>query len=301
MLHDELEVVNAPCYFHEFVERAGKHGLEYLAESHFPYVMPNNLPQPIAQGIGKMSRSLVEIEQYMDFVRNRTFRQTLLCHEGTEIDRRLKAERAQNLYISSPARVGELDESEQKPGAEKFVAADGLSFLTTDPITKAAFHCLMQNFPQIVRMDELVEAVRAQVYAYRVPSTTPEQDTMTLATQLLQAYSRSIDMIELHSYRPRFVWTVSERPVLSAVAREQAKRTNVVTNLRHENAELDNTSKFLAPYLDGTNDRAALFEKLKSAVVLPAGETLKPEVEAGIAKELDSTLDWLAKGALLVG
>jgi methyltransferase-like protein/predicted O-methyltransferase YrrM len=301
MLHDELEVVNAPCYFYEFVERSESHGLEYLAESHFPYVMPANLPQSVAQGIGKISDSLVEIEQYMDFVRNRTFRQTLLCHQGTAIDRRLKIDRVHNLYVSSPARVGELDQTEQKPGAEKFIGADGLSFVTTDPIMKAAFHCLIENYPQIVRLDDLLEAVRAQVYAYRVPSTTPEADMRTLATQFLQAYTRSIDMIELHSYRPRFVSVVSERPVMSAVAREQAKRTNVVTTMRHENAELDNTSIFLASYLDGTNDRAALLEKLKSAVVLPAGESLKPETEAGITKELETTLDWLTKGALLVG
>jgi methyltransferase-like protein/SAM-dependent methyltransferase len=301
MLHDELEVVNAPCYFYEFVERAESHGLQYLAESHFPYVMPGNLPQQVAQGIGKISGSLVDIEQYMDFVRNRTFRQTLLCHQGVAIDRRLKMDRVENLYASSPARVGELDENDRKPGAEKFIAADGLSFVTTDPIARAAFHCLIDNYPQIVRLDELVEAVRAQVYAYRVPSTTVEEDTRTLATQLLQAYSRSIDMIELHSYCPRFVPMVSERPVISAVAREQAKRGKVVTTMRHENAEMDDTGVFLAPLLDGTHDRAALLEMLKSAVVLPGGDSPKPEAADGIAKELDNTLDWLAKGALLVG
>lgn len=300
-LHDELENVNAPCYFFQFMERAEKHGLEYLAESHFPNVMLSGLPQQIAQEIEKMSGNLIEMEQYMDFVRNRTFRQTLLCHQGTAIDRGLDPERIHSLYVSSPASVGELDEDEQKPGAEKFVSERGLSFVTNDPIVRGAFHCLIQNYPQIIRMDELVEAVRAQVYAYRIPATTPEQDTMSLASYFLQAYSRSMDMIELHAYRPHFVWGVSERPVLSPVAREQAKRGKVVTNMRHEAIELHQTALFLAPHLDGTNDRSALLEKLKSAVVLPSGGRLQPEAEEAIAKELDDTLNWMAKSALLVG
>lgn len=301
MLHDEMEAVNLPCYFHEFMERAEAHGLQYLAEAHFPYVMPGNLPKSVSQGIGQMATSLIEVEQYMDFLRNRTFRQTLLCHPEQTIDRRLKPERLQGLYASSPARVGELDEDERQPNAEKFIAADGLSFVTTDPITKAAFHYLIQRWPQVVAISDLVDAVRAEVYAYRVPSTTPEQDYNNLAAQLLQAYSRSIDMVELHMYPPQCVMTVSQRPVLSAVARAQAQHGNVVTNMRHENAEMDNTSLFLAPRLDGTNDREALLAMLKDAVVLPQGQTLTAEAEAGIAKELDSTLAWMAQSALLVG
>jgi methyltransferase-like protein/SAM-dependent methyltransferase len=301
MLHDELEAVNLPCYFHEFVERAERHGLQYLAEAHFPYVMPGNLPKTVSQGIGQIATSLIEIEQYMDFLRNRTFRQTLLCHPEQKIDRRLKPERLRGLYASSPARVGELEEKERQPNAEKFIAADGLSFVTTDAITKAAFHYLMKLWPRVISVSELVDEVRRQVYAYRVPSTTAEQDFTNLATQLLQAYSRSIDMVELHVYPPRCVTTVSERPVMSAVARAQAKHGNVVTNMRHENAELDNTSRFLAPRLDGANDRAALFDILKNAVVLPHGQSLTSEAEAGIARELDGTLDWMAKSALLVG
>jgi methyltransferase-like protein/SAM-dependent methyltransferase len=301
LLHDELEVVNAPCYFYEFMERAEPLGLQYLSEAHFPYVMPGNLPGSVSQRIGEMAGSLIEIEQYMDFVRNRTFRQTLLCHARVSIDRRLKPERLQSLYVSSPASVGQLDENEQRPGAEKFVASDTLSFVTTDPITKAAFHYLIDHWPQVISLSELIEAARAQVYAYRVPSTTPEQDYANLAAQLLQAYSRSLDMINLHTYRPQFVSSISERPVMSPVARVQSQHGSVVTNMHHENAELDNTSQFLAAHLDGSSDRALLLEMLKSAVVLPAGEQLTPETEAGIAKELDGTLEWMAKSALLVG
>lgn len=301
MLHDELEAINSPCYFYEFVERAETHGLQYLAEAHFPYVMPGNLPKSVTQRIGQMATSLVEIEQYMDFVRNRTFRQTLLCHPEQKIDRRLKPERLRGLYASSPARVGELDEKERQPNLEKFIAADGLSFVTTDAITKAAFHYLIGLWPRVISVPELVEVVRAQVYAYQVPATTAEQDFTTLATQLLQAYSRSIDMIELHVFPPRCVTIVSERPVMSAVARAQSKLGNVVTNMRHENAELDNTSRFLAPHLDGTHDRAALLDMLKNAVVLPQGQSLSQDAEAGIARELDTTLEWMAQSALLVG
>lgn len=301
MLHDEMEAINAPCYFHEFMARVQPHGLQYLAEAHFPYVMPSNLPASISRGIGSMSESLIDIEQYMDFVRNRTFRQTLLCHDDITIDRRLKVERLKGMAVSSPARIGELTDEERKPGAEKFIAADGISFVTTDAITKAAFRHLIERWPHIITIDELIETARAKVYAYQVPATTWEQDFANVGTQLLQAYSRTIDMIDLHTYVPRYATTVSERPIMSVVAREQAKHGNVVTTMRHENAELDNTSIFLTRYLDGTHDRDALLEKLKSAVVLPEGQQISAETEARIARELDGTLDWMAQSALLVG
>ena len=36
LLHNELEAVNTPLYFHQFIEQASEHGLRYLAEARSP-------------------------------------------------------------------------------------------------------------------------------------------------------------------------------------------------------------------------------------------------------------------------
>src|SRR5436190_10239929 len=82
LAHELLEDVNEPVYFHEFVDRASQHGLQYLAEAEFALMQLDDLPEPIADGLRRISRSRIEAEQYLDFLCNRTFRQTLLCHAG---------------------------------------------------------------------------------------------------------------------------------------------------------------------------------------------------------------------------
>ena len=42
LLHEELEIFNAPCYFRDFVDRARAHGLDYLAEALPEYTFARN-------------------------------------------------------------------------------------------------------------------------------------------------------------------------------------------------------------------------------------------------------------------
>jgi SAM-dependent methyltransferase len=87
LLHDELEDVNEPVYFHEFIEHAGRHGLLYLSEVDLRSVMVTNFPPAVGQALMGLAHDLISLEQYMDFIRNRQFRQTLLCRAEITLDR----------------------------------------------------------------------------------------------------------------------------------------------------------------------------------------------------------------------
>ncbi len=70
---------NAPCYFKEFVERAGTHGLAYLADAEPSTMFVQNYGEKVREPLlRECGSSQVMIEQYLDFLVNRTFRQTLL-------------------------------------------------------------------------------------------------------------------------------------------------------------------------------------------------------------------------------
>ena len=103
LLHDELELFNQPIYFHEFMTQAAQYGLQYVAEAEFAMVMPNGFAPEVTQQLMQMAKSTIELEQYMDFVRNRTLRQTLLCHEEVGVNRRLQPSPAlmQQFYVAS--------------------------------------------------------------------------------------------------------------------------------------------------------------------------------------------------------
>jgi SAM-dependent methyltransferase len=104
ILHDHLEQANEPLYFHEFAERAGAAGLRYLGEADFNVMVTDALPQDIARTLQHISKDILRTEQYMDFVRNRTFRQTLLCHEDIVLRRALAPDVLKGLAVASSAR-----------------------------------------------------------------------------------------------------------------------------------------------------------------------------------------------------
>jgi len=49
LLHDELESFNAPCYFYEMLQRAGAHGLTFLAEARPESMIPDNHGPKVAE------------------------------------------------------------------------------------------------------------------------------------------------------------------------------------------------------------------------------------------------------------
>ena len=94
LLHDHLEEVNDPIYFHQFVQAASQHGLAYVGEAAMETMATNTFPAKVEASLDRVSRDRVQREQYMDFLRNRTFRQTLLCHANRPFKHRVEPARA---------------------------------------------------------------------------------------------------------------------------------------------------------------------------------------------------------------
>ena len=86
MLHDELGAVNEPVYFHDFIEHARRHGLRYVADATFPEVMAGGLARGSVARLQEMAADRIELEQYLDFARQTSFRRTLLCHAAVGVD-----------------------------------------------------------------------------------------------------------------------------------------------------------------------------------------------------------------------
>ncbi len=68
---------------------------------------------------------MVVKEQYMDFLKCRRFRQTLLCHRNVPLDRELKVERLRGLYAASPARPSSREPNLAAGAVEEFLGPKG--------------------------------------------------------------------------------------------------------------------------------------------------------------------------------
>lgn len=323
LLHDELETHNEPVYFHQFARHAAEHGLQYLAEAEFHSMVDSNFPPQVSERLCEMARDVVELEQYMDFLRNRSLRQTLLCHADVPFSRKIKPERLQRLYVASQAKPAPVVHGATNPPngvgvVVKFEGSDGAAISTDHPITKAAMGYLYDIWPQAVPFDQVLAEARARLAEQGETSSatsnehaenTDSLDAQILSANLLKAYSYSGALVRFHTYAPPLTLTVGERPQASPLARLQAQDSQIVTNLRHERVTLDAFNRYLLLRLDGQHDRETLLQAFLDGPVTNGvlkiqqeGQPVESpqEVRWLLAEALERNLHGLARTALLI-
>jgi methyltransferase-like protein/2-polyprenyl-3-methyl-5-hydroxy-6-metoxy-1,4-benzoquinol methylase len=307
LVHEQLEDHNHPVYFHQFVERAAGHSLQFLAEAEFS-PLDADPPAEVRDGFGQWAENVVEWEQYLDFLRNRTFRRTLLCHTHHTVNRAPSPDVVKKMHAATLARPLSEKPDIHTAAVEKFEAPDGASIATNNPIVKAALVTLFELWPRAASFGHLWESVRSRLADVPV-SSLPEGagDPGTLAEALLRCFLSNV--VELHVRPPEFVVTVSERPLASPLARFQVTHgATRISSLLHRPLEISDVDRFVLGQLDGTRDRPALRAILKDLVareVLVLRKNDQPIKEpAHVDEYLDASLDQslrrIAASALLV-
>jgi methyltransferase-like protein len=308
LFHDHLEEVNEPVYFHQFVEAAQRHGMQYLGEAEFSMMTLASLPPQIAEELRRIAPDVIALQQYLDFLSNRTFRQTLLVHQGVTLNRNLDAQSVQEFQIASPVKPASRTPSPAQGAAESFRAPNGATLDTENALTKAAMLSLMRHWPAALPFPELVAAARAHLqenFSEVADAATLARDAQFLGNEILQCYA--VGMVELRVWSPRLCLTASARPTASPLARLQAAHGDKVTNLQHQRVTLDGLNRVLLPLLDGSRDRDALVAALAKQVaegslsIQQQGKapTHGPPLEKVLRDALEANLPKLAKAALL--
>jgi len=252
LLHDELAGVNEPVYFHEFADHAARHSLQYLADADFPTVFPSRLAPEVQAELRKLAATPVEHQQYLDFLSNATFKQTLLFHEERTVSRRVGAsiEPLRRMFAASPAKPVMVAAGREPT---RFDAADGAKLSPGSPAGRAALGLLTARYPARVPFDELVADVRE-----RLGGAAPDEESAALqvAETLLQGFCYSASLVELRTTAGSFTVTPGMKPHTPAFARRQlAQGFGHVTNLRHERVTVDGLIARLITLFDGTRTR----------------------------------------------
>jgi SAM-dependent methyltransferase len=268
LFHDDIAEISTPFYFHEFMEHAAGHGLRFLSEADLSESQMRDMPDSAATLMARLPADVVVHEQYMDFFKNRMFRQTLLCHAEAPAHRELHDEELERLAIASAARPQEREpgsESED-PLEETFAVPDGVTMTTSEPHVRAALHALAEAWPAALDFPMLVErALEAAQAPLSVDSETPPSDAQVadrLRAVMLEAYVAGA--VQLLSVAPPVAARPGERPLASALARAQcAAGAEVVSSLLHANVHLEgDLERLLLGLLDGTRDRRALAQAI---------------------------------------
>ena len=301
ILHEHLEDINEPIYFHEFAARAARHGLLYLGEADLSAMLTSNFAPDVHETLLRIAPDVIRQEQYMDFLRNRTFRQTLLVRDGAPVQRSVVPERVQELWIASPLKPTQEPCDLAANVAQSYRANDGGTLTTPNAVTKAAMGLLAQRWPAATAFDDLLRDALARLRPLDIRAEAPGLSAgETLASDVLQCHAAGL--VELRTRPSDFVVTPGKQPVASALARWQARQgLPNMTSLRHETVTVDPTVARLLPLLDGSRDRSAICRSVaawatgRSEGLKLSGKTLAWRVD----DQVDRTLDSLARAALL--
>jgi methyltransferase-like protein/SAM-dependent methyltransferase len=309
ILHEYLSDENQPVYFHEFVEMAARHGLRYLSDAHFHTMVPGNFSAGVAEALRPLSNDEIALEQYMDFLRNRAFRSSLVCRQEVPVRRSLSAASFVPLLVASSMRPASARPDFAARAEERF-ASDRTSLVSADPLAKAAFVVLWEAWPQCEPFPTVLAKAQTRLpgsaYRDRGPLTAKESEEI-LARAIWECFARGA--VELHVRRFPFVSTVDERPVASPLARLQAKSRAWVTNQRHELVNIGGAGRHLLPHLDGTHDRSSLlglWTDLNAQGALGIGARADVAQDAAqarpvLAQSLEALLAKACRWALLIG
>jgi methyltransferase-like protein/2-polyprenyl-3-methyl-5-hydroxy-6-metoxy-1,4-benzoquinol methylase len=309
LLHDELETFNAPCYFYEMLGRAGAHGLTYLGEAHPEAMIPANYGPKVAEYLNEKCGGVqVLVEQYLDFVADRTFRQSLLVHaeRASQISYNPHHSRYRRLHIAArvPPADGQtcLDHSRQD-----YLYTDGATLFTNDPGIKAALDALTARWPGTLSWQELVDAVRARLVSSGLNPRDNLADHIDGLLEVLILQGQARFRLDPVSPGP------AQSPLrLDETARRMAELTRSENdastfNLWHETLILSPVDRHLLPLLDGTRDRDELVEALlaidreKPIRIERDGNQVSGEAELrdALAEHIDAMPQHLAEMMLL--
>lgn len=303
LFHEHLEDTNQALYLHEFLERAGEAGLQYLADTEFSAMLPSDFG-PEVTGLFEQAPLPVQ-EQYLDFLRNRSFRGTLLCHATLELQRQIDPLRLAGCDLTLERHLD--TPAAPLPAGELLVChTDRETIRARHAVTQTALLHLNDIWPEALSFDELYTAT-AQRLTVPVGNADDGDDLgrRRLAQDLLLLYSRGL--LRVLADAPRCTTRISDFPCVTPLVRWQAAQGDATVNRRHEALRLTAPSRCLAPHLDGRHDWNALREVLHQAVtggqleVRRDGQPVGQVDEPTLNRILDHTLHWLAEQALLVG
>lgn len=260
LFHDDLAEINDPVFFHEFAAHAARHGLQYLGEADFFEMQDEGFSDEARQILAGMEDSRLTREQYLDFVKCRRFRQTLLCHAEARIRLPADPQAVARFHVCSQAAETTVGPDALGRAIVRFAHPRGGAIETSHPLGVQALHRVREHWPATLSFAELLPPSTLT----DTPSPdSPEEAQRHLSQILLEAYRSAV--IEFHRLPVRCATAPPERPEASHFARWQVARAATVTTLRHENLRVeDEIGKRLLLLLDGSRTLNELLRELPS-------------------------------------
>ena len=267
LFHDDFSAAYRPVLFSRFIEHASRHGLQYLTESELPNPNDPCFKPEFQRVIHAASTDLIAQEQMLDFARMRSYRETLLCRSHHQLKRKFPPDAFDRVLFASSV----VSEAAENDSARFYTLSTGSKLRCVQAPTIAVMEKLTAAWPHTVTFNELASILAEH-------GLNDPGKTAMLLLQLATA-----QMLELHLWAPPLAKELSERPRATATSRLDARSRDYTSTLWHVQLDLtDEVGRHCLQLLDGTRDRAALLEALKSHFPQIPVEELEQSMEPNL-------------------
>ena len=299
LAHDYLEIHNHALYFRDFLAEASAFGLSFLTEAEPATVFLENYPENVTAPLKAMGLDHLETEQFLDFVRNRTFRSTLLCRDSVVPERMIGPERLEGMYVRTHF---EGEKEAGTAGAVTFRLPAGRGEVTVaDGIGIQILRRLLQSGRRPVSISSLTEELSTAV-------SPQERDDLPngIGKVILQGYFRNFLDLTLGPI-PATPIQANTHPTALPLARWQAVGGSHYTLPTLDMIPGEILLSQLLKLCDGSRDREGLIAGMMEA--FDRGEfrlnrngsdvTDRPETESILSQNLEPLLERLRMLGLL--
>jgi methyltransferase-like protein len=301
LYHDELAEENTPFYFLQFTEEAAKHELQYLGEAKFSEMQDFIYPDMVAAVLKQMdSNSRLLKEQYLDYIKCRRFRQTLLCHRGIVLEPKVREEVVRDFFITALLQPRSSEYLLASPEVVYFDGPDGSIMATDSPIGRAAFLELRSVWPAALGFEELHARALSRLSDPReLQSGEREEGKQILLNLLLGGYHAGA--LEFYLHPLSIASAPGEHPRVSDLTRMQAGIGGWVSSARHKTVQLkEELWRRLIPLLDGSRNRRQLIELLLDEGKTGVGVSPLANRQDELERNIEKTLIEIAQAGLLL-
>ncbi len=266
IFHEHLEQNNEPLWFLDFCGRLDEHKLRYLGDSDFGSMVASMSFAPeVQEMLESIAPNLLEKEQYMDFVRNRAFRQTLICHASAKPNYDVDGTQLVKLFAASKTVARSANDESADAGQLVFALPDGLTLTTPSKTVQHSLKTLGQVWPARVSVSQLIATSIRETVPRNTAANEIEEETQKLEASLLTAFASSSGRLlelsseELESNAPN---ASDSTPCVNRHVQRSAKLGQFIVNRRHEIVEIAPVDRHILPLLDGSRTPAAILEEL---------------------------------------
>ena len=249
---------NHPVLFREIAGACERAGLRYLCDTTLHTLFPSSLGDAVESALADIEDG-IELEQWIDFLSNRNFRQSLLIRSDLDVDEVISLEAFAGFSLTADLRPPTKPRRRDSRPVY-FQRPDGETVQVSHPLTKAVLSTLAAAYPDALPLADLVPEARRQVL--EAGGGVLADDLDALLAELFGLFARRAIGARLSPRR--LERALSVRPRVRALVRAlvEAGHSQVPTR-DHGNLDLDPWAARLIGALDGSAELADLAARLE--------------------------------------